>query len=100
MTNPPATAEDSVFLRFENTTRLLPWKEISHIIAEGNYTQAYTSQGPAVLVFCLMPPRVNSGAFGAGMNRSRASRLSMINHGKTHGFGCGDEETEIAKYGA
>lgn len=45
-----AEANDSVFLRFGDTARLVPWKEISRLETSGNYTRVVIDDGSNPLV--------------------------------------------------
>lgn len=47
---PVAVIEDSVFIRFDRTARLVPWQEISHIETHGNYTKVLITDGSSSLV--------------------------------------------------
>ena len=45
-----AETDDSVFLRFENTARLVPWSQINTIQTHGNYTQVNLHNGDSTLI--------------------------------------------------
>lgn len=75
-----AEENDSIFLRFENTARLVPWKTITHITAEGNYSRVHTAEAAAELV--LRPLKdwleLAPGGMFVQVHRSTLVRISAI----------------------
>jgi len=75
-----AEEDDSIFLRFENTARLVPWKAITHITAEGNYSRVHTTEAAAELV--LRPLKdwleLAPGGMFVQVHRATLVRISAI----------------------
>ena len=45
-----AAIDDVVFLKAASFARFVPWREIHHILSEGNYTRVFLNDGPALLI--------------------------------------------------
>ena len=46
----PAEADDAVLLKVGSTARFVPWREIHHVVTEGNYTRVVMGEGTALTV--------------------------------------------------
>ena len=44
------TPDDSVFLPFERTARLVAWQDVTHVESSGNYTRVHLADGDSALV--------------------------------------------------
>jgi len=76
-----AGPDDAVFLRFEQTARLVPWSEISHIESRGNYTQVFTQDEASIMILRplkewaeLVPPKMFVRTHRTTMVRIQAIR--------------------------
>lgn len=45
-----ASKDDTVFVKIGTTARFVPWREVSCILSEGNYTRVFLQDDPSILV--------------------------------------------------
>ena len=45
-----AGIDDVVFLKAASVARFLPWRDVHHIVSEGNYTRVFLNDGTALLI--------------------------------------------------
>jgi two-component system LytT family response regulator len=47
---PRAAIDDVVFLKAASVARFMPWRDVHHILSEGNYTRVFLNDGAVLLI--------------------------------------------------